>query len=387
MAIQQNLAEDYRLAKRTRETDRLTEHWDQLLEENKLTPRDFSIREMMAAAIDDGSAILEQWQYNPGDRMNLRESGVNMAAFSRINKQLISTEVMQEYQRASFIGDQLVTPTPSPKMFGERVPGAASIGDQAGAVGEGKPYPLVGFNEDFIQVPDKIKRGMICAITKEAILQDQTGLILKRAKEVGYWLGENKESRILNVILGNVSTYNRKNRGVVPNYGDALGAHDWNNLVASNPFVDWTSLDAVRIVMDAITDPNTGTSLAIDGKQILVPSGLAMKVANVINATQIETVDNQAAAGTTRTVSSNPVSGYTALTSPRIAPLQGNQTSWLTGDFKRAFSYLEAWPITTSQAPPNSEEEFQKDIVDRYKVSECGVAIAEDPRYVVKCTG
>ena len=48
---------------------------------------------------------------------------------------------------------------------------------------------------------------------------------------------------------------------------------------------------------------------------------------------------------------------------------------------------MENWPITVTQAPPNSEAEFTHDIVARFKASERGAAAVLNPRYVVKNTG
>ena len=60
---------------------------------------------------------------------------------------------------------------------------------------------------------------------------------------------------------------------------------------------------------------------------------------------------------------------------------------WFIGDFRKAFAYMENWPITVTQAPLGSEAEFSNDVVLRFKASERGAAAVLNPRYVVKCTG
>jgi hypothetical protein len=60
---------------------------------------------------------------------------------------------------------------------------------------------------------------------------------------------------------------------------------------------------------------------------------------------------------------------------------------WFIGDFRKAFAYMENWPITVTQSPPGSEADFNQDIVVRFKASERGAAAMLNPRYVVKCTG
>jgi hypothetical protein len=60
---------------------------------------------------------------------------------------------------------------------------------------------------------------------------------------------------------------------------------------------------------------------------------------------------------------------------------------WFIGDFRKAFAYMENWPITVTQAPVGSEADFNNDVVLRFKASERGAAAVLNPPYVVKCTG
>lgn len=377
-----NVKRLYEAAVRDKTPDRFFEDLQEALDKGEVKPSEFSLRENFESMVEGGREIVDQWGRYPEARMNLQENGVTMASFSRINRMFISTEVMASYQAATSIADQLCTTIPDADLFGSRVPGLGQIGDEAEAVGEGKPYPYVGFGEDFLQTPDKVKRGMICATTKEAVFQDKTGLVLSRAREVGDWMGWNKSERIYNVAFGIVATYNRKNRGVVATYGDNSGFHDWDNLAASNALVDWTDIETAELLFDGMVDPNTGIPIMVsENRQIVVPQALYWTARRIVNATEI-----RVSGSGTETISANPVPTRNIITSPRISAIQGNSTTWYDGDFKKAFGYREAWPITVTQAPPNSEEEFTKDIVDRVKVSECGVATAEDPRYVVKCT-
>ena len=90
---------------------------------------------------------------------------------------------------------------------------------------------------------------------------------------------------------------------------------------------------------------------------------------------------------TTQTISSNPVAGISEiLTSAYVKNRTSSASTWFMGDFTKAFAYMENWPITSVQAPTNSEAEFTKDIVMRWKVSERGVPEVIEPRAVVKNT-
>jgi hypothetical protein len=57
---------------------------------------------------------------------------------------------------------------------------------------------------------------------------------------------------------------------------------------------------------------------------------------------------------------------------------------WFLGDFAKAFSYEEVFPLTVTQSPPNAEAAFYRDIVAEYKASERGAAAVMEPRYVVR---
>jgi hypothetical protein len=112
----------------------------------------------------------------------------------------------------------------------------------------------------------------------------------------------------------------------------------------------------------------------------------------VFNAAEI----TYAAAGAeTATTAANPLGNYRVVESRlayRRIIASGEAAAdakkwWFIGDFRKAFAYMENWPITVTQSPLNSEAEFNQDIVLRFKASERGAAAVINPRYVVKSTG
>ena len=96
----------------------------------------------------------------------------------------------------------------------------------------------------------------------------------------------------------------------------------------------------------------------------------------------------------TATVAANPLSNYrvadSRLVYRRIVATGIGASDakkwWFVGDFRRAFAYMENWPIAITQAPVGSEAEFNNDIVLRFKASERGAAAVLNPRYVVRST-
>jgi hypothetical protein len=55
---------------------------------------------------------------------------------------------------------------------------------------------------------------------------------------------------------------------------------------------------------------------------------------------------------------------------------------WFNGDFSEAVRYMENWPLTVVQAPPQNEAEFLQDIVARFKATEKGIASIWNPRVI-----
>lgn len=386
-----NVANLYRAARKDRKTDKFFADLQEGLDEGHVSGSDFSVQELFEATICDesgdpvGHRFVSDWSRNPDNRVSLVESGVSSTHFTNIIGQLLVNEVQQAAEGPEFISDQLCTTVSTRLPKGEKIPGLSQIGNEAEAIGEGKPYPLVGFGEDWIETPETIKRGMICPVTREAVVQDLTGLILERARDVAKWIRYNKEIRVLQTCLGITTSYVRRGRAAVQTYDDNTGNHDWDNLAASNALVDWTDIENAELLFDAMLDPNTGTPIMVRPDTIVVPTALKHTARRILNATEIRF--NDAASNSTQTIAANPVAGaYNIVSSQLVKTVTSSASTWFLGDFKGAFRYMEVSPITTAQAPVNNELEFSNDIVARFKVSEWGVPAVFEPRKVVKNT-
>jgi hypothetical protein len=107
-------------------------------------------------------------------------------------------------------------------------------------------------------------------------------------------------------------------------------------------------------------------------------------VDRIINATEIRFIGSGAL---TETLVKNPYSNkYRSITSRLLASRMATDTSWFIGNVAKTIAYAEAWKLVVSQAPSNSEAEFERDIVARFKASECGAAVVTNPRHTVKST-
>ena len=383
---------NYRELRRRYELDgpqQTVSHLSESLRERHLKPEDFSIRDLAEALIPDGRQWVRLLDPRAATPVSLTEAtdGVDVTAFMNITGQVIYAKVLDSYQQEAFVASKLVQTIPT-RFDGEKIPGVTRVEENLDEIGPGMPYPHFGFGEEYVETPSTSKRGFIVPVTKEAVFFDRTNLVLARAAEVGEVLGLNKEKRLLDTILGITNTYNFS--GSILNTYSSSGA--WTNILPSNELIDWTNVDAAEQLFAENLDPNTGEPILVSGTTVLVMPAYRHAAHRVFNATEI----TYAADGAfTATSAANPLGNYrveeSSLAYRRIVSSGVSNDDakkwWFIGDFAKAFAYMENWPITVTQAPLNSEADFNNDIVLRFKASERGAAAVLNPRYVVKCTG
>ena len=359
------------------------------IREKHLKAEDFSLKDLAEAIVPEGREWVASMSPFKSGFQPIREAAnaIDTSAFSNIAGQIVYSKLLDAYQSPAFIGDQLCTTIPT-KLSGEKIAGVTNLGDAAAVVDEGMPYLPAGVAEDWIETPATTKRGLYVPVTREAIFFDRTNLILDRAAKVGESLGINKEKRILDCVIdGNVTTHRYRWKGTqIATYGDNSGTHTWDNNVASNALVDWSDINDAEQAFVNMTDPHTGEPILLMASTLLVCPNLKATAMRIVNAIEIRFGDG--ASASTQTISRNPVTPYQIITSPllaaRVSAASQLNTTWYLGDPKKAFAYMENWPVTVTTAPVNSEAEFMQDIVLRYKASERGAAATLDPRYMVR---
>jgi hypothetical protein len=382
----------YRELKRRYELDgaeQTVNHLSEALREGHLKPDDFSIRDLAEALVPDGGAWVRMLDPRSAGSVSVMEAGdgVDVTAFLNITGQVIYSKIMEAYTQEAFVVSKLVDTIPT-RLDGEKIPGIGGLVGNVDEVGPGMPFPHLGFGEDYIETPSTTKRGFIVPVTKEAIFFDRTHLILSRAAEVGEVLGLNKEKRLIDLVIGVTNNYKWKGT----TYNTYQTSTPWINTLSGNELVDWTDVDAAEQLFADILDPNTGEPVLVGGSTMLVMPAYRHAAHRVVNATQLTFEPDGSA---TATFAANPLSGlrvfdsrlaYRRIVASGVAAVDAKKY-WFLGDFRRAFAYMENWPITVTQAPLGSEAEFSSDIVLRFKASERGAAAVLNPRYVVKSTG
>ncbi len=354
-----------------------------------LEPHDLSLYE--TACVCFGERRMREARTDRSVLLTEAGDGVDSTAFAEITGRVVTTRMIDEYELAVGPANELVTTEPNIRNDLERKPGFSGLGDVASSVHQGLPYPRVGFGEDFQDMPRGKKYGLIVPVTREAVFFDRTGQVLERAAKVGEVLGYRKAREIYQMVIGVTNNYNWQGTAYDTYYPGAAG-DPWINIHSQN-LVDWTNIDIAEQLFQTMTDPNTGQPIMIGGRQIGVMPAAFANALRILNAMDVR----HTTAGGVVTVSPNPKSArsYQLIDMGPLCRAEVVATNdfgtpnelWWLGDFKKTFSYRENWPIETLRAPPNAQDEWDRDIVAQFKGTERGVAAVNNPRYMLISSG
>jgi hypothetical protein len=359
-----------------------------LMKEGKITKDELSIRDIAESTL--GSACLQKLSKDSpeGSAKVIQEATdpVNSTAFTNITQTLIMQGVLEAYKAPEFIGSQLVSEETS-NEDNTREPGIAPIDDNALEVKEGEEYPDTKFGEDYIDVPRTKKRGLRISLTREIIFFDKTDKVLEMAQSIGKRLGTDKEKRILRVFAGLDNSFSRK--GVAANTYLTTGARI--NKKASTPLADWTSVDTAMQLFTAMKDDRTlGEPIAVTPKVMVVSAYKVNTAKRILNATEVREATNT---GNRVTISGNPINAMSVLSSVWLDWLLVNEGGvsatnaadyWYIGDPKTAFRYRTLFPLSVRAKGPNSDDDFDRDVVAQFRADERGGAYIRAPWYVAQ---
>ena len=387
------LARDLQLRRRDNEEHKFWTMFTECLDSRQIQPLEISLRDVFEEFTEGGRELVDSW--NPrhgGGGVMLSEAGsaVTTSDFSNITGQIVYNMVKGKFNDPVFISGALATTIPT-RFDGEKIPGIGDIGDEIESIGENQEYPFAGVSEEYVETPSTTKRGVIVPVTKEAIFFDRTGLLLQRAGDVSFSMAINKEKRIIDMAIGAVDIYKRNGAAAAGTYVST----PYDNTVASNALVDWTDIENAEESFDALDDPNTGEPIAVVANTILVPSSLKRTAQRIVSVTGITFGPGGSLVGDVATstvaTSAQPTGSQYAVLSNQFVQRRmtkdntANHTWWI-GDPRGAFAYMENWPITVVRAPSSSHDEFHRDVVDQFKISERGASAVIEPRKMVQCS-
>lgn len=372
-------------------------HLNEALEARHLHPTDFTIRELAEAFMGRewvDNLHPKRGRYQQASLLEADGTAVAYSHFGNITGQIFFNMIKEAYELPEFVFSKVIPTKGTTILDMEKIPGIADVGDEFSEIAEGDEYPNFGVSEDYQEIAAKRKRGGIVPVTKEAIFGDRTGVLLERCKKLGYWLGYNKEKRLIDVVID-------ENGGAV---SATLGGHryhwkgtsyatyqtstPWDNVTTSNGLVDWTDVENAWLTLIGITDPYTGEPILQNPKHLVVTPQNLMTARRIMTATNVQTHSGgYATSGNLAdTHAPSPLKAVMGdleiLSSQLLAARAATDTDWWMGDLSKAFAYFAAWDVLTEEAPVNSREAFQRDIVFQTKASEMGAAATIDPRVV-----
>lgn len=309
---------------------------------------------------------------------------LNISPFNSAVTGLLEARILESFQQADFIGDMLAETIPTRKMS-EKYIGISKLGDQAEQRKPGVEHKRVDLSEVYTTTPDLVNRGLAIDVTREANLFDITGQLLTRADSVGELLGLRREYLIIDEAIGHTSSYNR-NGTSYSTYNSSGGL--WVNKAAKN-FADWTDYDEALQLFAAMTDPDSGEPINVGAPQVLCMPAYWMTHRKILNDTVVET---RTASAVNVSIGSNPVNGAFQLLPLsqraylRVSGATGLNAGatngpkyWYLGNFKKAFKYHQALPLTVVRANPDSYTMADKGLILSIFADEMGIPCTVAP--------
>jgi len=322
----------------------------------RMRPEDFSIKEIYEA--------------------------VHPTAFPLVTGKILSKKMIDAYNAAPTIGDQLVE-TFTSKLMIDRIPGFSTDGDIE-QVEPGGPYQHTGvIEEKWAQVTGN-KYGKILDITEETLMFDQTGQIIRRAGMIGRDAAVYREKMIMNTVqdisgyyawyVGNAAGSSASRTAL---YSTSTTAPHRTSNQITNALVNHTDINAANLLLGLMVDEK-GDPILIGPRLLLVPLALEMVARSIYNSTVIIGGAN---------AQPNPFAGrFKVLSSPYLDAQSA--TAWYLGDFKSQFVWKEVIPLQVlTRRDDKNDMAWERDIKAQFKIRFYGDCKATDYCHVVKSTG
>ena len=335
----------------------------------------YALKNMYESLGNDGTSLallemLKKGEVAPGD-FDLKElhEAVSSDQFPVLTGQLISAIVIDSYENAALVGDLLCTTIPS-KMEVEKIAGLDSLQGPEPVL-QGMEYNSSSMGEKYVESPN-LKYGRLLALTEEAIYFDRGGEFMRRAQAFGEKAGVFRERLILNGVQDISGYRSYRPSGIVTDVYSATNS----NLNTSNPFGE-TGLNTIWSTFQSQTDSEGDPILISPSTAVcLVPVGL-WNQCNQMARSAFVPEGNENAVNTYKGT-------FTPLTSHFVTTQ--HTTTWFFGNFKKAFAWVQVWPIEVLRQKEDSDFQFRRDIACVFKIRLYGSLCCLDPKFVQKST-
>lgn len=351
---------------------------------------------------------------SPDDGRALYEAvgaGVDVSAFADINAWtgtvggLIERKILEQFQNPDLIGDELMPPEPTKVNEGQKVIGVSRIGDLAQERQPGMAHQRAGFGERYVTLGKMRENALALDLLKETAFFDLTGQVMPTAGSVGEWVAFRKEIEQIDAFLGITTASGQKYQFVYK--GTAYDAYSTGQTIGQTTFVnsqqnelvDWESVQTAWLRFVRMQDPETATRVQVRPDRAVVNPAKLATAHLIFSATETE---RRSAAGATQATASdlhvlraqgNVVSQFfgnlkilwsalleqrctDAAAGPRpgLGLSQDNANKrWYLYQREKFMRWMQAWPLTITQAPANSYEMVDRGVVASWFVNERGM--------------
>jgi hypothetical protein len=370
-----------------------------LFREGKVKPSEINLTKLWCEAFGYQSYVEGKSDWSRGPEVMreaaLQEAGqgaVTTSYFTNVSGQFVYQTTLDSYNLEEGVFTDMVPERPASTLDGEKIPGVTEIGDEIAPRNEGFPYAQAAVGENWVFSPPIVDRGLIISLTWEVLFNDKTGQVAERASNVGRWGKQNREKSAIDAFLDeNTFThrYNWRNAGQIATYGDNSGTHSWDNLQASNALVDWNNLNAAEQLINGLVDPFTGEPITFNYTDIVVSKALEPVAYRAINAENLNVVTpGYATSGNpTSTTYANPWRGkYRVVTSRLLSSRMALSTNWYVANIGAMIRCMVAERPNVVQAPPNTDADFRRRIVNEWRYNHRVAYVVVEPRAAVKNT-
>ena len=357
-----------------------------MIHEGKLNADNFSLKGLWEAmgqpdfsrdkAIADRAVSEEEFK-----------EAVGTSVFPKITGALINKMVQEAYDLEYGVGDQLVTKIQATQRD-EYIVGFIDDSSMR-AVPELMPYQEGGINEKYHKIKSQ-KWGRIVSISEEMVKFDQTGQVVQRARRVGEMAKTKKESMIFDAITGNITSGDYASwrpGGTATALYNASSADPYSddtlNNLNTNTLNDQTDIDVAVAAIAGYTDEH-GEIIQVIPKILLTAMALIGIGRAITKSMQRITLTAGSVPGVYDTYSSDM--GIKHMYSPFIDSKKG-AAYWYLGDPRKQFVYAEVFPLQVFQAKKGNDQEFERDVLFRFKSRFMGGCGAVTNRYVMGSTG
>lgn len=354
---------------------------------------------------------------HPGDGTALLEAvgvGVDVSSFANINAWtavnggLVERKILEAFENPAFIGDELMPSEPTKVAEGQKVIGAAKIGDKGEERQPGQPHKRAGFGERYVTLPKTRENALAIDLEKEAVFFDLTGQVLERASAVGEELAYRRELDIIDAFIGVTSQsagkYQFVYKGTATNTYQTTNANTFGYINdQSNELLDWTNYEASWLLFQRMTDAETGKRILSMPDTVLVNPGKMATAEQIWGASGADRRHGDGTQATSATLhvtvdAENPAKKFgvkkilwSPLVEQRCTDSDGLALSqsaatkyWWHFQKGKAFKYMVNWPLNIQQAPANSYEMLDRGIVSSYFANERGCPSVWSPWNIVR---